>query len=55
MLAIILLVGWLLGAFLFALGRLIHILLIIAVILILFRIIIGKNRKGFSRNEKSSP
>lgn len=39
--AIILLIGWLLGFFIFNLGSLIHILLVIAVVAILFRLIRG--------------
>ncbi|MTI28904.1 lmo0937 family membrane protein [Fulvivirga kasyanovii] len=40
--AVILIIGWLLGAFVFSLGALIHILLIFAVIAILFRLIRGR-------------
>jgi len=40
--AIILLIGWLLGFFYFDAGGLIHILLVIAVIAILFRLIRGR-------------
>lgn len=39
--AVILLIGWLLGAFVFALGGLIHILLVFAIIAVLMRIIRG--------------
>jgi hypothetical protein len=39
--AIILLIGWLLGFFIFNLGSLIHILLVIAVVAVLFRLIRG--------------
>ncbi len=41
--AIILLIGWAVGAFYFSLGGLIHILLIIAVIAVLFRLISGRS------------
>ena len=41
--AIILIIGWLLGFFVFSAGGLIHILLVIAVIAILLRIIQGRN------------
>lgn len=41
-LAIILVIGWLLGVFWFSLGGLIHILLVFAVIAILFRLISGR-------------
>ncbi len=40
--AIILLIGWVLGFFVFSLGNLIHILLVIAIIAILFRLISGR-------------
>ena len=40
--AIILIVGWLLGAFVFNVGSIIHILLVIAVIAILLRLIRGR-------------
>ncbi|MEK6475977.1 lmo0937 family membrane protein [Catalinimonas sp. 4WD22] len=40
--AIILLIGWLLGFFVFSVGNFIHILLVIAVIAILFRLIRGR-------------
>jgi len=39
--AIILLIGWLLGFFIFNLGSLIHILLVIAIVAVLFRLIRG--------------
>ena len=39
--AIILLIGWVLGAFVFTLGKLIHILLVLAIIAILVRVIRG--------------
>jgi Family of unknown function (DUF5670) len=41
--AIILLIGWAVGAFYFSLGGLIHILLVIAIIAILFRLISGRS------------
>lgn len=39
--AVILLIGWLVGAFVFTLGKMIHILLVLAVIAVLIRIIRG--------------
>jgi hypothetical protein len=39
--AVILLIGWVLGAFVFTLGKLVHILLVLAIIAILVRIIRG--------------
>ncbi len=39
--AVILVIGWVLGAFVFSLGKMIHILLVLAVIAILIRIIRG--------------
>lgn len=41
--AIILLIGWVLGFFVFSAGQLIHILLVIAIIAILLRLIRGRN------------
>jgi Family of unknown function (DUF5670) len=41
--AVILIIGWLLGLFAFHAGGLIHILLVIAVICILVRLIQGRN------------
>ncbi len=41
LIAVILLIGWLLGFFVFSAGGLIHILLVIAVIAILLRLIRG--------------
>lgn len=40
--AIILVIGWILGFFVYSAGNLIHILLVIAVIAILFRLIRGR-------------
>ncbi|WP_157494121.1 lmo0937 family membrane protein [Fulvivirga imtechensis] len=40
--AVILIIGWLLGFFIFSLGSLIHILIVFAVIAILFRLIRGR-------------
>jgi len=40
--AIILLIGWLLGFFVFSLGEFIHILLVFAIIAILFWLIRGR-------------
>jgi hypothetical protein len=41
LIAVILIIGWLLGFFVFSAGGLIHILLVIAVIAILLRLIRG--------------
>lgn len=43
LIAVVLIIGWVLGFFVFSLGGLIHILLVIAIIAILLRIIQGKN------------
>ena len=43
LIAIILIIGWFLGFFVFSAGSLIHILLVIAIIAILLRIIQGRN------------
>lgn len=43
LIAIILIIGWLLGFFVFSAGSLIHVLLVIAIIAILLRIIRGSN------------
>ncbi|MGS2762757.1 lmo0937 family membrane protein [Sinomicrobium sp. M5D2P9] len=40
--AVILVIGWVLGFFVYSAGGLIHILLVIAVIAVLFRLIGGK-------------
>jgi hypothetical protein len=40
--AVILIIGWLLGAFVFSVGSIIHVLLVIAVIAILIRLIRGR-------------
>ena len=42
-LAVILIIGWILGAFVFSVGGLIHILLVVAVIAILLRLIQGRS------------
>ncbi|MBL7709140.1 MAG: lmo0937 family membrane protein [Chitinophagaceae bacterium] len=42
LIAVILIIGWLLGFFIFSLGGLIHVLLVIAIIAILLRIIQGR-------------
>ncbi|MCC5937412.1 MAG: lmo0937 family membrane protein [Lunatimonas sp.] len=42
LIAVILVIGWLLGAFVYSVGGLIHILLVLAIIAILFRIISGR-------------
>lgn len=41
--AIILLIGWVLGFFVFSAGRIIHILLVVAIIAILLRLIRGRD------------
>lgn len=41
--AVILIIGWLVGAFVFSVGGIIHILLVIAVIAILVRLIRGRS------------
>jgi Family of unknown function (DUF5670) len=43
LIAVILIIGWLLGFFVFSAGGLIHVLLIIAIIAILLRLIQGRN------------
>jgi hypothetical protein len=43
LIAVILLVGWLLGFFVFSAGGIIHVLLVIAIIAILLRLIQGRN------------
>lgn len=40
--AIILIIGWLLGVFVFSVGSIIHVLLVIAVIAIILRLIRGR-------------
>jgi hypothetical protein len=42
-LAVILIIGWILGAFVFSVGSIIHILLVVAVIAILLRLIRGRS------------
>jgi hypothetical protein len=39
--AVILLIGWILGFFVFSAGQFIHLLLVVAIIAILFRVIRG--------------
>lgn len=41
-LAVILIIGWLLGYFVFSVGNLIHVLLVVAIIAILLRLIRGR-------------
>lgn len=41
--AVILIIGWLLGFFVFSAGGIIHVLLVIAVIAIILRLIQGRN------------
>jgi len=43
LIAVILLIGWVLGFFVFSAGGIIHILLVIAIIAILLRVIQGRN------------
>lgn len=43
LIAIILLIGWLLGFFVFSAGQVIHILLVIALIAIILRLIRGRD------------
>jgi hypothetical protein len=43
LIAVILIIGWLLGFFVFSAGGLIHILLVVAIIAILLRVIQGRN------------
>jgi len=40
--AVILIIGWIFGAFVYSVGGLIHILLVLAIIAILFRVISGR-------------
>lgn len=40
--AVILLIGWAIGVFFYSVGGLIHILLVLAIIAILFRLISGR-------------
>ena len=42
-LAVILIIGWILGAFVFSVGGLIHILLVVAVIAVILRLIRGRS------------
>jgi hypothetical protein len=42
-LAVILIIGWLLGYFVFSVGGLIHILLVVAIIAIILRLIRGRS------------
>ena len=41
LIAVILIIGWLLGFFVFSAGKLIHILLVVAIIVIILRLIRG--------------
>jgi hypothetical protein len=41
--AVILIIGWLLGAFVFSVGNLIHLLLVFAIVAILLRLIRGRS------------
>lgn len=40
--AVILVIGWILGVFFFSLGGLIHILLVFALVAVIFRLISGR-------------
>ena len=42
-LAVILIIGWIVGAFVFSVGGLIHILLVVAVIAVILRLIRGRS------------
>ncbi|UXP32537.1 lmo0937 family membrane protein [Reichenbachiella agarivorans] len=42
LIAVILIIGWLLGFFVYSVGGLIHVLLVLAIIAILFRLISGR-------------
>jgi len=48
--AVVLIIGWLLGFFAFHVGGIIHILLVIAVIAILIRVIQGGKQRTFSQS-----
>lgn len=41
--AVILIIGWIIGAFVYSVGGLIHILLVLAIIAVLFRVISGRS------------
>ncbi|HEY0653985.1 MAG TPA: lmo0937 family membrane protein [Chryseosolibacter sp.] len=41
--AVILIIGWILGAFVFSVGGIIHILLVVAIIAVLLRLIRGRS------------
>ncbi|SFB36509.1 lmo0937 family membrane protein [Algoriphagus aquimarinus] len=41
--AVILLIGWLVGVFAYSAGGLIHVLLVLAIIAVLFRLISGRS------------
>lgn len=43
LIAVILIIGWLLGVFVYSVGGLIHILLVLAVVSILLRLISGRS------------
>lgn len=42
--AVILIIGWILGAFVYTVGGLIHILLVLAIIAIIWSFLTGRNR-----------
>jgi hypothetical protein len=41
--AVILIIGWILGAFVFSVGSIIHVLLVVAIIAVLLRLIRGRS------------
>ncbi|MEP7195928.1 MAG: lmo0937 family membrane protein [Saprospiraceae bacterium] len=43
LIAVILIIGWAVGFFAYSAGSIIHVLLVIAIIAILFRVISGRN------------
>ncbi|MDO8967992.1 MAG: lmo0937 family membrane protein [Algoriphagus sp.] len=43
LIAVILIIGWLLGVFVYSVGGLIHVLLVLAVVSILLRLISGRS------------
>ncbi len=44
LIAVILLIGWVLGFFVYSVGGIIHVLLVIAIIAVLFNVISGSRR-----------
>lgn len=43
LIALVLIIGWVLGFFVFSLGHLIHILIVFAIVAVLFRLIGGRS------------